>query len=106
MGKQVLGKWARVNKHPQMHHNGWMVCGHNILFSLGSCSPTNLLVIEGCKSVLLVKWFFKLQTQGSNKIRGLPNTDFCNGVGASSPKARKICVMSYKVFPQNLTSCP
>jgi hypothetical protein len=65
-------------------------CVDITFFLLGSCSPTNLPIIEGCERVLLVKWSFKLETQSSNKIRGLPNTDFYHGVGATSPK-KNIC---------------
>ncbi len=79
-------KW--INTHKCTTMDGW--CVDITFFSLGSCSPTTLLIIEGCKSVLLVKWSFKLETQGSNNIRGLPNTDFYHCVGASSPK-EKIC---------------
>jgi hypothetical protein len=79
-------EWTNTHKCTTM--DGW--CVDITFFSLGSCSPTNLPVIEGCKSVLLVKWSFELETQGSNKIKGLPNTDFYHSLGASSPKAN-IC---------------
>lgn len=41
--------WAIVNQHPGMHHHGWMLQGQvlTLLFSLDSCSPANLPIVEG-----------------------------------------------------------